>query len=317
MTSNSSGTTERDHRVGSRAIARASCACWTQRGRWSTAGDGAHDGRGSDDARCASYAGARVVLEVGTHSPWVSRQLTQQGYEVVVANPGRVRRIGGVVTDKSDRHRRGAAWRGSGVRTRRCCGRSSIAASGAAGSRAAARARSAWCARGRGSSLQARGHRQGARRRGCRAAMRSRSRQRMAPRRAARGVSRAGRRCCEVVAALTQQVKALDADDRARGARRYPETARLRQVTGVGPITALAYVRDARGSAARSRAVANVGPYLGLRPKRYQSGHERSARSASAKAGDAVSAAHAGAGGAVHPRALWAGHGAATLRRCG
>ena len=33
-------------------------------------------------ARC------RVVMEVGTHSPWVSRQITQLGHEVVVANPG-------------------------------------------------------------------------------------------------------------------------------------------------------------------------------------------------------------------------------------
>ena len=30
---------------------------------------------------------ARVVLEVGTHSPWVSRQIEQMGHEVVVANP--------------------------------------------------------------------------------------------------------------------------------------------------------------------------------------------------------------------------------------
>src|ERR1041385_3297019 len=29
----------------------------------------------------------RIVLEVGTHSPWVSRLLTQVGHEVVVANP--------------------------------------------------------------------------------------------------------------------------------------------------------------------------------------------------------------------------------------
>ena len=49
----------------------------------------------------APHPGARVVLEVGTHSPWVSRHLTEQGYEAVGANPGHVRRIGGVVK-KSD-----------------------------------------------------------------------------------------------------------------------------------------------------------------------------------------------------------------------
>ena len=30
------------------------------------------------------YAGARVVLEVGAHSPWMSRQLKEQGFEVIV-----------------------------------------------------------------------------------------------------------------------------------------------------------------------------------------------------------------------------------------
>ena len=30
---------------------------------------------------------ARVVYEVGTHSPWVTRLLTALGHEVVVANP--------------------------------------------------------------------------------------------------------------------------------------------------------------------------------------------------------------------------------------
>ena len=32
----------------------------------------------------------RVVLEVGTHSPWVSRLLAQLGHEVIVANPSAV-----------------------------------------------------------------------------------------------------------------------------------------------------------------------------------------------------------------------------------
>ncbi len=35
----------------------------------------------------------RMALEVGTHSPWVSRQLTAMGHEVIVANARRVRLI--------------------------------------------------------------------------------------------------------------------------------------------------------------------------------------------------------------------------------
>src|SRR5579863_4425300 len=36
---------------------------------------------------------SRLALEVGTHSPWVSRYLAELGHEVVVANPRRVRLI--------------------------------------------------------------------------------------------------------------------------------------------------------------------------------------------------------------------------------
>ena len=47
------------------------------------------------DALRACFDGerARVVLEVGTHSPWVSRTLTKLGHEVIVANPRRLRFI--------------------------------------------------------------------------------------------------------------------------------------------------------------------------------------------------------------------------------
>jgi len=36
----------------------------------------------------------RIALETGTHSPWVSRQLTQLGHEVIVAHARNVRLIG-------------------------------------------------------------------------------------------------------------------------------------------------------------------------------------------------------------------------------
>ena len=37
---------------------------------------------------------SRVALETGAHSPWVSRQLTQLGHEVIVAHAQKVRLIG-------------------------------------------------------------------------------------------------------------------------------------------------------------------------------------------------------------------------------
>jgi transposase len=37
---------------------------------------------------------SRIALETGTHSPWISRQLSQFGHEVIVARARNVRLIG-------------------------------------------------------------------------------------------------------------------------------------------------------------------------------------------------------------------------------
>src|SRR6185437_5468992 len=42
----------------------------------------------------SKIARSRIALETGTHSPWVSRQLTQLGHEVIVAHARNVRLIG-------------------------------------------------------------------------------------------------------------------------------------------------------------------------------------------------------------------------------
>ena len=39
------------------------------------------------------YRGALVVMEAGTHSPWISRYLKELGSEVIVSNPRKVRAI--------------------------------------------------------------------------------------------------------------------------------------------------------------------------------------------------------------------------------
>ena len=41
----------------------------------------------------ARYQGALVVMEAGAHSPWISRYLEGLGFEVIVANPRKVRAI--------------------------------------------------------------------------------------------------------------------------------------------------------------------------------------------------------------------------------
>jgi transposase len=45
------------------------------------------------DSVFAKMAPCRIALEVGTHSPWVSRHLAGLGHEVIVANPRKVRLI--------------------------------------------------------------------------------------------------------------------------------------------------------------------------------------------------------------------------------
>jgi transposase len=50
----------------------------------------------------ATMPRCRIAMETGCHSPWVSRQLTQLGHEVVVANARQVQLIG-QSTKKDDR----------------------------------------------------------------------------------------------------------------------------------------------------------------------------------------------------------------------
>src|SRR4029077_496745 len=44
-------------------------------------------------AMARSYPGATLVMEAGTHSPWVSRFLRELGLRVIVANPRKTRAI--------------------------------------------------------------------------------------------------------------------------------------------------------------------------------------------------------------------------------
>lgn len=70
---------------------------------------GAVIARGPLDTARGSFAAllphpCRVAIEVGTHSPWVSRELEAAGHEVHVANPRKVRLIfaGGRKNDRLD-----------------------------------------------------------------------------------------------------------------------------------------------------------------------------------------------------------------------
>ncbi|HKQ59317.1 MAG TPA: IS110 family transposase [Candidatus Eisenbacteria bacterium] len=228
-----------------------------------------------------AYAGARVVVEVGTHSPWVSRLLGRLGHEVVVANPRRVRRIA-AQEDKSDRIDaellarlgrvdpallRPIRHRGEQVQRDRAVLRVRDAL-------VRARAMLVTQARGLAKSLGTRLPR-------CDA-------QTFAKRMTAAGLSAAFPGCAALlatVAELSQQIRALDTAIARVGDAQYPATRTLRQVAGVGPVTALAFVVTLEDPTRfpRSRA---VGAYLGLRPKKRQSGDQDPALRIT-KAGDA------------------------------
>ncbi len=77
----------------------------------------------------------------------------------------------------------------------------------------------------------------------------------------------------EQIHQLTQQIRSLDREIETLCETRYPETETLRQIPGVGALTALAYVLTLEDPH-RFRRSRQVGAYLGLRPRRRQSGKE-------------------------------------------
>ncbi len=70
---------------------------------------------------------------------------------------------------------------------------------------------------------------------------------------------------------LTKSIKSYDASVEEIATKKYPEAGILRTVPGVGPIASLAFVLTI-GNKDRFGTSRDVGAYLGLRPKRSQSG---------------------------------------------
>ena len=83
---------------------------------------------------------------------------------------------------------------------------------------------------------------------------------------------------------MTATIRRFDKEIRGLCSKEHPETALLQQVSGVGPVTSLAFVLVI-GSADRFRKSRMVGPYLGLCPRTSQSG-ERDPQLSITKAGD-------------------------------
>ena len=213
------------------------------------------------------YPHARVVLEVGTHSPWVSRLLTGLGYEVIVANPWRVRRIA-EREDKSDRIDAELLAR-LGRADPKLLRPIEHRGEQAQRDRALLRARDGLVRTRSSLVVQAR----------CIAKSLGMRLPRCDAQNFAKRVIEAGlggsfpglETVTAIVAELSARIRELDRQVEWMCRERYPETGLLRQVAGVGPITALTFVLTIEEPSRFTRS-RDVAAYLGLRPTKRQSG---------------------------------------------
>jgi transposase len=86
------------------------------------------------------------------------------------------------------------------------------------------------------------------------------------------------------IARLSRQIRSFDRQIEQIASEQYPETEVLRQVPGVGPLTALWYILTIEDPMRFTRS-RDVGPYLGLVPRLDQSG-EQNPQKRITKAGD-------------------------------
>ena len=231
---------------------------------------------------CTGRPRMRVVLEVGTHSPWLSRLVAAGGHEVLVANARKLRLI--YQNDRKSDRLDAASLARLGrldptllapIRHRGETAQADLALLRARETLVRARAQLVNHVRG---AVKAVGGRLPA----CSTPSFAQ--------RVAGELPASLRPALEPLLAtlrhLTGQIRHYDRLLATIAAERYPETARLRQVKGVGPLTALCYVLTLEDPHRfrRSRAVA---AYLGLCPRQWESG-ERHAQLRITKAGDAM-----------------------------
>jgi transposase len=208
----------------------------------------------------------RVVMEAGTHSPWLSRLLTDAGHEVVVANPRRVQLIAQSTrkNDRSDAETLARLGRLdptllSPIRHRSADAQGDLAMLRARNALVAARTLLINHVRGAVKSL-------GERLPACDAHSFHRRAKDALP---ASGVV-ALMPLVDTIGMLTDQIREMDRRI-ADLAARYPEARLLQQVPGVGQLISLAFILTI-GDPRRFKTSREVGPYLGLVPRQRESG---------------------------------------------
>ena len=224
-------------------------------------------------AMAQKFAGmrrGRVAMEVGTHSPWLSRWLASLGFEVIIANARQVQLISASSrkNDRMDARLLARLARVDPQLLRPIRHRSEQAQADLMTIRiraALVEARTSLINAARGFAKA-----QGDRLPACDAdamdvekmeSLPAEMRERLRP-------------LLEQVALLTVQIKKLESKIEQIARTQYPETALLRQVSGVGALIALTFVLtvEDRDRFQKSR---DVGCYVGLRPKQSQSGESQ------------------------------------------
>ena len=208
----------------------------------------------------------RLALEVGTHSPWVSRQLRALGHEVIVANPRRTRLIA-ASSNKNDRLDAETLARLARVDPKllfpvRHRGEAAQADLTVIRTRAAfveGRTRLVNVARGLTKSF-------GERLRKCDARYVNEALAQDLP----QGLKVAIEPLLKQIGELSARIQEYDDAIQRIAQQRYPEVALLTAVHGVGVLIALTFILTLEDPHRFQRS-RDVGPYLGMRPRRRQS----------------------------------------------
>ena len=214
------------------------------------------------------YAGCRLVIEAGGHSPWVSRLAEQCGMEVIVANPRKVELISknDKKTDRVDAELLTELGRTNPALLCPITHRSERAQMDLSVLRARdelVRARTGLVNHVRG-VLKTNGHRAPS----CSTSSFSRKLSPLIP----DDLRPALEPILEVIKLTNEQIRRLDAQIELLCDERYPVTQLLRQIQGVGPIVALSFVLTI-DDPKRFRSARDVGAYLGLVPRKKSSGN--------------------------------------------
>jgi transposase len=218
--------------------------------------------------RFGTLPSTRFVIETGTHSPWVSRLLTDMGHSVVVANARKLRMIyeSNRKNDRLDARMLARLGRAdvellAPVRHRSAKAQADLAVVRGRDALVAARTQLINACRGMVKAL-------GGRLPKCTTAAFVGKVKTSIPPELKTGL----RPLLASIRVLSEQIESCDQLVRSLAVEQYPETKLLQQVKGVGPLVALTYVLTLEDPHrfASSRA---VGSYLGLCPRQSESGN--------------------------------------------